>query len=91
MFGRVRGLMGQASATMAEANRLMDKGDRAMAKADAMMTAVNKIMVAMDADIGDLIKEVQDGVDFELVWQPFQPQPDGSTKLPLKLRITIKE
>lgn len=69
----------------------MGKADRMMSEGEAIMKRMEELVQAMGTDLEDLVKEIGDGIDLELVWGKFEKREDGSTVLPLKVRIKINE
>lgn len=105
MFGRVRGMMASANAMMARADALMARGNKMMADGEAILKVAQTLtpaalelmkftttfIAALSEDVPDLIKEVQDGVDFKIVLGKSEKDPDGGIVMPLKIRVVVKE
>lgn len=105
MFGRVRGMMASANAMMAKADALMARGNKMMADGEAILKVATTLapaalelmkfttafIAALSEDVPELLDDVQDGIDFKIVYGKFEPQEDGGTALPLKIRMVIDE
>lgn len=98
MMGQANAMMARADALMAKGNKMMEDGAAILKVAQTLTPAALELMkfvtafiAALSEDVPELVKEVQDGVDFKIVWGKFEKDEKGDTVFPLKIRVVVKE